>query len=162
MRFFRGNLIYIWVCLWGPPLGVLFHFSFYYEAHHPWLLTNWAAEFWRADNVKEEAHTPQLPSSKPVSFFWVFCEKEEKDINRLSLIFFFLSYASPYFFLACAETVLVQGLVLLLSGKGAQMCVFGCMCTKVSWGWVPATYQALELHVYCVDQLLSCLLDQVW
>lgn len=162
MRFFRSNLIYIWACPWGPLLGVLFYFFFYYEVHHPLLLTSWAVEFWRAGNAKEEAHTPQLPTSKPVSCWWAFCEKEEKDINRLSLIPFFLEYASPCFFMACAKTVLAQSLVPLLSGKGAQVSVFAWVCTKVIWGWVPATYQGLELHVHCVDQLLYCLLNQIW
>lgn len=79
------------------------------------------------------------------------CERQERNQQ---IILEPLGYSSPRFFTAL-ETVLAEGLVPLTAawGKGTV-----CEFTRVSIGGalrVSSTCQVLELHICCVDQLLS-------
>lgn len=156
MTYLGGNLMDIWVCPWGLSLGVLSHFSFYYEDFHPWRLASWEAEFWKAGG-KRGLRLQQLldPNRFPADGHSVKGERHKQVLDPCS------PRAFPGHWRLAQGTCPGTGLAPVLPRERAQGCTFTRVCAGGGLRWELGNFcQELVLQINCADQLLPCFLSQ--
>lgn len=132
MTYLGGNSVDIWVCPWGLSLGILSHFSFYYEDFHPWCLASWEAKSSEKQVVKEDSDSSSYRIQTGFPRMGAVCERRKTKAGPRP------PFSSPCLSRAlrlAPGTCPGTGLAPVLPRGRAQGCTFTRVCAGGGLRW---------------------------